>query len=1201
LRSNSAPSVLSTSILTRTLAAFGVIAALMLAASSGALAADQTYVNAGTFSSEGSGSGQLLQPRRLAVQNSTGHVFVVDRGNDRVQVFDPEGGSASFLTELGAATLDDPYGIAIDQTSGDVYVSDTGNERIVKFESDGAPTPTYTVDPGFDSPDLGAGAGQVGDFEADVAVDPLTGNLLVADAANDRISRYSAAGVHLSSFTGADSPDGVFTGLLDIDVAPNGTIYVVDSVGPVVEEGTPEGVPGPCMQNFFCNGEPSRLVAFNSGGVFQSTVLPLASTSVAMVAFDSSNGQLLVGRANPSIQTYATDGRPIDSLIRPEQPFGDFHGIAVGGTPSALYVAFDTRFMPNHNVTIGIVDIGAYAAIDLPEVAIDPATGATPNSVELSGSVDPNGSPTTYRFEYRRPGDAGWAVAGSGDAGSGTAPVPVDLELHGLGPNTAYEARLVAIGPELKAVFSQAVTFTTPTTPPFTHTRYAAPRTTTTARINGFVNPQNDSTTYYFEWGPTAAYGNTTPLGDAGSGGGQVVVAAELTGLQPNTTYHYRVIAENSAGPVEGTDRAFTTRTAAEMQSPQRGVELVNPPDKGNQNVTGMLTPNGDKVVWNSMAGAPGSSLGKGAISIAERTPNGWQSRSLLPAADQLLGGGNLGYLLLGASDDYSKTVYVVGDAMNPGFPDGERYFYSRYAPGGGSQQVLAEFPNGAFDFDYAGNWPQVSPDTEHVYMAVREDPEGGSPGQLFDFGSGSPRLVGILPETGNPPVCGVTMGSHEALASADGDRFYFLSKGDDCSQARQIYLYDSHGTADPGDDTTTRVSTPIEPGLNDESYPVKVSASGDSVLYVSRARITADDDNPFIDDQNPGADLYRWTIGEGSECITCIAPDPGLAMEFVGYAQNVTVSDDLENVYVSTVKQLVPGLGAASGQFGETNLYLFKDGEVRYISPGTTGQFHLRHASSMSADGSEFVFMSSSSGITSDDNGGVVQAYRYSQDDGSIECVSCPRDGQPAKPVSELRTKPFLLFAQPPANARAYPMTGDGQTFVFQTDTALLPADANNGPDIYEWHNGTLQLLTDGEGEYGGNISVPLSLEGISRDGLNVLFRVQARLTGHEADAVGQIYISRLGGGFPPPSQPVPCSEDGCQGPLEAPPPFTGAGSSAIQGAKAPSKAKPRKKPCRPQAKGKKAKKAKGKACAKKKKQSRKNGKRNATGRNGK
>ncbi|MGA3083672.1 MAG: hypothetical protein ABSE95_02630 [Thermodesulfobacteriota bacterium] len=80
--------------------------------------------------------------------------------------------------------------------------------------------------------------------------------------------------------------------------------------------------------------------------------------------------------------------------------------------------------------------------------------------------------------------------------------------------------------------------------------------TAISATLNGTVNPNGLSTTYYFQWGKTTAYGNKSPATPASAGGGwdNGAVSANLTGLTLNTTYHYQLVATNSAGTNYGSD-----------------------------------------------------------------------------------------------------------------------------------------------------------------------------------------------------------------------------------------------------------------------------------------------------------------------------------------------------------------------------------------------------------------------------------------------------------------------------------------------------------------------------------------------------------------------------------------------------------------------------------------------------------------------
>jgi hypothetical protein len=95
--------------------------------------------------------------------------------------------------------------------------------------------------------------------------------------------------------------------------------------------------------------------------------------------------------------------------------------------------------------------------------------------------------------------------------------------------------------------------------PPSVTTTQATNLATTGATINGTINPNGLSATYYFQWGTTTGYGNITSSQSAGSGNISTAVSATLTGLTMSTTYHYRLVASSSAGTVHGPDVSFTT------------------------------------------------------------------------------------------------------------------------------------------------------------------------------------------------------------------------------------------------------------------------------------------------------------------------------------------------------------------------------------------------------------------------------------------------------------------------------------------------------------------------------------------------------------------------------------------------------------------------------------------------------------------
>jgi hypothetical protein len=81
-----------------------------------------------------------------------------------------------------------------------------------------------------------------------------------------------------------------------------------------------------------------------------------------------------------------------------------------------------------------------------------------------------------------------------------------------------------------------------------------------TATLTGTVNPRGADTSYFFQYGPTKAYGSQTAIADARAGTSTLHVSLPVSGLQPLTRYHFRLIAVNSSGASTGPDASFTTK-----------------------------------------------------------------------------------------------------------------------------------------------------------------------------------------------------------------------------------------------------------------------------------------------------------------------------------------------------------------------------------------------------------------------------------------------------------------------------------------------------------------------------------------------------------------------------------------------------------------------------------------------------------------
>jgi hypothetical protein len=193
-----------------------------------------------------------------------------------------------------------------------------------------------------------------------------------------------------------------------------------------------------------------------------------------------------------------------------------------------------------------------------PVVSTGNATTITPTSATVNGTVNPEGQATTYHFEYGTTISYGSQTA-TASAGAGTADVKVSDQLTSLAPNTTYHYRLVATNAS-GTTLGADVTFKTPKPPaPVVTTRHAGTVTQTSATLRGLVNPEGETTSYFFQYGTTTAYGSQTAVGSAGDGTKSVAVTAVTGPLAPNTTYHYRIVATNVNGTTRGHDVSFRT------------------------------------------------------------------------------------------------------------------------------------------------------------------------------------------------------------------------------------------------------------------------------------------------------------------------------------------------------------------------------------------------------------------------------------------------------------------------------------------------------------------------------------------------------------------------------------------------------------------------------------------------------------------
>jgi hypothetical protein len=125
--------------------------------------------------------------------------------------------------------------------------------------------------------------------------------------------------------------------------------------------------------------------------------------------------------------------------------------------------------------------------------------------------------------------------------------------------------------------------------------------TATSATLAGVVDP-NDATLSgcSFEFGTGGAgglYDRAIPCSLLPTGlSGEQAVSAQISGLEPNTTYHYRVIASSSSGTSVGTDQAFTTPISTQVPLVHPNPSISGTPANGQQLTCHANLPTGDSA-----------------------------------------------------------------------------------------------------------------------------------------------------------------------------------------------------------------------------------------------------------------------------------------------------------------------------------------------------------------------------------------------------------------------------------------------------------------------------------------------------------------------------------------------------------------------------------------------------------------------------
>jgi hypothetical protein len=197
-----------------------------------------------------------------------------------------------------------------------------------------------------------------------------------------------------------------------------------------------------------------------------------------------------------------------------------------------------------------------------PAVVTGSVTSITDSTADLHGTVNPEGSATTYHFEWGLTATYGLAPSPTHSAGSGTKPVSVGTIPSGLIPGTTYHYTVVASN-RFGTSVGRDRTFTTAGHPPavvVTGPPFVVGHAF--AIVTGNINPEREATQWVFQYGTSSSYDRQTyPAGSLPASSATLGVHMTINGLSDGTPFHYRLVAIHGTTIVSyGGDQVFITQ-----------------------------------------------------------------------------------------------------------------------------------------------------------------------------------------------------------------------------------------------------------------------------------------------------------------------------------------------------------------------------------------------------------------------------------------------------------------------------------------------------------------------------------------------------------------------------------------------------------------------------------------------------------------
>ncbi len=491
--------------------------------------------------------------------DSGGRIFFPSDANNSVQIFNASG-SLQETIACGACPgggFDKPVSVAVD-SANNLYVVDMGLDMVLKFTR---PAGSYVYDSVLQS----------GRTAVAIGVQPADNTVFVGVLSEDQdyhVIAYDSSGVQFDDFGGslfAGLPFGPISAGQIAANATTGKVYIPDPSAEVLRVFEKVTINPPTAST-----DPATSVG-QVGATLNATVNPrfhgltnCRFEYVEQAVFEAS------GYTN-------ADDAPCDQMPGGSSPVPIAVQLA-GLEPSTAY-----RFRIVAASNAGSVTASDRTFTTLAEVAPTVVTEAAKTigqtTATLTGKVNPHGGMVSdCHFEY----GLGLSFASSVACVDTVEPVTTDVaqsrKITGLTPMTTYTYRLVVTS---NAGTTQGgnQSFATLPPPPVVTTGVASGVDQTVATVTGTIDPNGATSSCQFEYGPTISYGTVRSCAtEPGAGSDPVAEQLDLSGLTPNTTYHYRLVGNNAGGTTKGSDASFTTLSPPPPASPPQQPSQPAPP-----------------------------------------------------------------------------------------------------------------------------------------------------------------------------------------------------------------------------------------------------------------------------------------------------------------------------------------------------------------------------------------------------------------------------------------------------------------------------------------------------------------------------------------------------------------------------------------------------------------------------------------------